>query len=63
MGVYVCVISDQRLEKFGRFVRSMDDSLKQLSTVCDSNAKKHQGRMSLLVNYLFAAVTELCVLH
>ena len=42
---YLVLFSEQRLEKFGRFVKSMDDSVKQLNTVCESNAKKHQGRM------------------
>jgi len=62
----VCMVwcSEQRLEKFGRFVKSMDDSVKQLNTVCENNAKKHQGRTSFLVK-LFTTVTflELCLLH
>lgn len=45
--LFICVtmlFREQQVEKFGRFVRSMDDSVKQLSLVCESNVKKHQGR-------------------
>ena len=42
--VLFCYQRDQQIEKFGRFVRSMDDSIKHLYSVGENNAKKHQGR-------------------
>jgi hypothetical protein len=38
------VYSEQQIDKFGRFVKSMDESVKQLNLICESNVKKHQGR-------------------
>jgi len=37
-----CVCSESRVESFGRFVKDMDDSVKNLYVVGERSAKKHE---------------------
>ena len=40
----VLLYSEVRFDKFGKYVRNMDDSVRHLMAATDSMTKRHQGR-------------------
>ena len=41
-GLYFCLCREARVESFSRFVKGMDDSVKNLCIVGERSAKKHE---------------------
>ena len=40
----LCYFRELKLDKFGKYVKNMDDSVRHLLSIGESNSKKHQGR-------------------
>jgi len=52
--IAVVIARENKMDNFGRFIRSLDDSIRHLYCVGDSNAKRHQDCKLVLILLLLA---------